>query len=176
LITLPGIRGPDLANSSRPCDPGQEVVKGRIRELCLLPPPAVSHTNFAHGIAAQAGTTDLLALQQNLMDELCVASMNAVQFAQAFFAAAWIKHFGEVIDAEDVVKIEGAALFDQIALPFFVEIQALEKAGESQACRIGLNLSIGRVAPSGVPGSRAAARAPCAPGVWRQGEPAVSAS
>jgi hypothetical protein len=31
-----------------------------------------------------------------------------VQFAQAFFAAAWIKHFGEVIDAQDVVKIEGA--------------------------------------------------------------------
>jgi hypothetical protein len=86
----------------------------------------LSDAVFAHGIAAQLGTTDLLALQQKLMVELREASMNVVQFAQAFFAAAWIKHFGDVIDAQDVVKIEGAPLLEEIALPFFVEIQAGE--------------------------------------------------
>ena len=87
---------------------------------------------FAHGIAAQIGATDLVSLQQKLMDELREASMNVVQFAQAFFAVAWIKHFGDVIDAQDVVKIEGAPPFDEIMLPFFVEVPAPQKSGEEK--------------------------------------------
>jgi hypothetical protein len=77
---------------------------------------------FAHGIAAQVGETDLVELQKRLMGELNSASTNVVQFAQAFFAAVWVKNFGEVIDAQDVVKIEGAPSLDEVALPFFVEI------------------------------------------------------
>jgi hypothetical protein len=77
---------------------------------------------FAHGIAAKGGATDLIALQGKLMDELREASSNVVQFAQAFFAAAWLKHFGDVIVAQDLVKIEGAPHIDEISLPFFVEM------------------------------------------------------
>jgi hypothetical protein len=88
----------------------------------------MSDAIFTHGIAAQVGETDLAALQQKLMDELREASMNVVQFAQAFFAAAWVKHFGDVIDAQDKVKIEGAPPFDKVILPFFVEVDPAESA------------------------------------------------
>lgn len=86
----------------------------------------LSDAVFAHGIAAQAGTTDLVALQRKLMDELHKASMNVLQFAQSFVAAAWVKHFGDVIDAQDRVKIEGAPSINEITLPFFVEVLVRE--------------------------------------------------
>jgi hypothetical protein len=78
---------------------------------------------FAHGIAAEAGVADLPALQEQLMAELRKASTNVVQFAQAFFIAVWRRHFGDAIDAQDIVNIEGAPKFDEVALPFFVDME-----------------------------------------------------
>jgi hypothetical protein len=82
----------------------------------------LSDAVFAHGIAAQGETTDLVALQQQLMGELGEVCANVVQFAQAFFAAVWLRHFGDVILAQDIVKIEGAPQYDAVSLPFFVEV------------------------------------------------------
>jgi hypothetical protein len=81
---------------------------------------------FIHGIAAKVGAKDLLALQQQLMNELREAALNIVTFAQAFFAAAWIKHFGAWIDAKDIIKIDDAPPMDEITLPFFVEMPKTE--------------------------------------------------
>ena len=74
------------------------------------------------GIAAEVGVEDLAALQQQLMTELREAALNLVEFAHSFFAALWVKHFGEVIDAQDIVEIKGAPKYDEVSIPFFVEV------------------------------------------------------
>jgi hypothetical protein len=74
------------------------------------------------GIAAEAGVADLGALQKQLMNELREAALNLVDFAHSFFAALWIQHFGKVIDAEGITKINGAQKFDEVSIPFFVEV------------------------------------------------------
>jgi hypothetical protein len=84
---------------------------------------------FAHGIAAQAGMNDFPAIQKRLVEEFREVSINLVQFSQSFFAAVWLQHFGTWIDAKDMVKIENAPKFDDVVIPFFVEISAGDAEG-----------------------------------------------
>lgn len=74
------------------------------------------------GIAAEAGVADLAALQEKLMTELREGALNLVDFAHSFFAALWVQHFGEVIDAEGITEITGAPKFNEVSIPFFVEV------------------------------------------------------
>lgn len=74
------------------------------------------------GIAAEAEVADLAALQKQLMTELREAALNLVDFAHSFFAALWRQHFGEEIYAEGVTEITGAPKFDDVSIPFFVEV------------------------------------------------------
>jgi hypothetical protein len=74
------------------------------------------------GIAAEAGVADLAALQKQLMTELREAALNLVDFAHSFFAALWVQHFGEEIDAEGITEVTGAPKFDEVSIPFFVEV------------------------------------------------------
>jgi hypothetical protein len=51
---------------------------------------------FVHGIGRKAGEIDLEETQRNLMGEVSRASTHLIEFAKAFVAAAWIKHFGVI--------------------------------------------------------------------------------
>jgi hypothetical protein len=64
----------------------------------------------------------LEATQKKLMGEVSSASSNLVEFAKAFTAAAWIKHFGQEIMAKDVVSVTNAPNIDDVWLPFFIEV------------------------------------------------------
>lgn len=77
---------------------------------------------WTKGIAAKAGVADLAALQKQLMTELREAALNLVNFAHSFFAALWIQHFGKEIDAEGITEVTGAPKFDEVSIPFFVEV------------------------------------------------------
>lgn len=74
------------------------------------------------GIATEAGVADLTALQKQLMTELREAALNLVDFAHSFFAAFWVQHFGKEIDAEGITEVTGAPKFDEVSIPFFVEV------------------------------------------------------
>lgn len=78
---------------------------------------------FVHGINGKAKGENLVETQKQMMGELSAASMNIVEFAQAFFAAAWRKNFGDEILAQDVVNVENAPAIEDVALPFFVEVK-----------------------------------------------------
>jgi hypothetical protein len=78
---------------------------------------------FVHGIGAKAKAQNLVDAQKQLMGELSAASMNIVEFAQAFFAAAWRKNFGDEIPAQDIVNVENAPAIEDVRLPFFVEVK-----------------------------------------------------
>ncbi len=70
----------------------------------------------------KAGIVDLAALQKQLMTELREATLNLVDFAHSFFAALWVQHFGKEIDAKDITEATGAPKFDEVSIPFFVEV------------------------------------------------------
>jgi hypothetical protein len=74
------------------------------------------------GIAAEAGVADLAALQKQLMTELRESALNLVDFAHSFFAALWVQHFGNEIDAEGITEVTGAPKFDEVSIPFFIEV------------------------------------------------------
>jgi hypothetical protein len=74
------------------------------------------------GIAAEAGVADLADLQKQLMSELREAAFNLVDFAHSFFAALWVQHFGKKIDADGITEIKDAPKFDEVSIPFFVEV------------------------------------------------------
>jgi hypothetical protein len=84
---------------------------------CLYLP---SDSIFMHGIAAQLGTRDVIAVQRQLHNELEQVTNNIVYFAHAFFGMIIVEHFSEDVDV-DMVSIEGAPKFREITLPFFVE-------------------------------------------------------
>jgi hypothetical protein len=77
---------------------------------------------YAHGIGLQARGGDLEEAHRKLMDEMSTASINIIEFAKAFFAAAWRKNFGAEFLAKDVVTISDAPNLDELWLPFFVEV------------------------------------------------------
>ncbi len=54
-----------------------------------------------HGIGTKAGGSELAETQRKLMEQVSAASANVIEFAKAFVAAAWLKHFG----AEMVAKV-----------------------------------------------------------------------
>jgi len=89
---------------------------------------------FIQGIAEKSGEPDLDAAQKRLMGEVSRASSNLVEFARAFAAAAWLKHFGEEMIAKDIVVATDAPNIDDVWLPFFVEVEAgHETSGSADA-------------------------------------------
>jgi hypothetical protein len=70
------------------------------------------------------GKPDLEAAQKKLVGEVSRASSNLVEFARAFAAAAWLRHFGEEMIAKDMVAVTDAPDIDDVWLPFFVEVEA----------------------------------------------------
>lgn len=79
---------------------------------------------FIQGIAEKSGQPDLEAAQKKLVGEVSRASSNLVEFARAFAAAAWLRHFGEEMIAKDMVAVTDAPDIDDVWLPFFVEVEA----------------------------------------------------
>jgi hypothetical protein len=77
---------------------------------------------FIQGITKRSGESDSEAAQKKLMQEVGGASCNLIDFARAFAAAAWLKHFGEEMAAKDIVEIRDAPNVDDVWLPFFVEV------------------------------------------------------
>ena len=75
------------------------------------------------GMAAKAGLPDLSDFQKELIAKLRQAAINLVEFTQSFFAAVWVEHFGNVINAEGITQIVGAPKFDEVPLPFFVDVE-----------------------------------------------------
>jgi hypothetical protein len=77
---------------------------------------------FIHGISGKVAGATLETAQQELMREASGASSNLIEFAKAFFAAAWLRRFGTEIVAKDVMTVNDAPDVDQVWLPFFVEV------------------------------------------------------
>lgn len=82
----------------------------------------LSDLTYLHGIRKITNEQDLIAAQQKLMEEVSQASLDLVEFARSFFAAVWLRHFGEAIDARDVVRVEDAPMADEVVIPFFVDM------------------------------------------------------
>lgn len=67
------------------------------------------------------------AAQKKLMGEASRASSNLVEFARAFVASAWLRHFGEEILAKDIVAVTNAPNIDDVWFPFFVAAEAVHE-------------------------------------------------
>jgi hypothetical protein len=78
---------------------------------------------FIHGIARQLGEAKPENAHRRLMSEVSISGGNLLDFAKAFVAAAWKKHFGSEILAKDMVPIADAPYVDDVLLPFFVRVQ-----------------------------------------------------
>lgn len=83
----------------------------------------VSDIIFIEGITKKSKEPNAEAAQKKLMQKVGAASRDVVDFARAFAAAAWLKHFGEEMLARDQVEIGDAPHVDDVVLPFFVEVQ-----------------------------------------------------
>ena len=59
--------------------------------------------------------------------------LDLIEFAKAFVAAAWIKHFGAEMEAKDIVTVGDAPNVDDVWLPFFVEVPPAEVQGGGNA-------------------------------------------
>jgi hypothetical protein len=88
---------------------------------------------FAHGIGRKANRADLEEAQNKLMREMSTAASNLIEFAKAFVAAAWLKHFGAEMIAKDIVTVGDAPNVDEVWLPFFVEVPSGEEQGDRDA-------------------------------------------
>jgi hypothetical protein len=77
---------------------------------------------FMQGIADMTGEPDRDAAQTKLMGEVSRASINLIEFAKAFTATAWLRHFGQEMLAKDLVAIADAPKIDTVSLPFFVDV------------------------------------------------------
>ena len=87
----------------------------------------LSELIFISGIGKKASGADLEETQRKLMAEVSTASANLIEFAKAFVAAAWLKHFGTEMVAKDIVTVSDAPNVDEVWLPFFVEIASEEQ-------------------------------------------------
>ena len=88
---------------------------------------------FVHGIGTKAGGTELAETQRKLMEQVSAASANLIEFAKAFVAAAWLKHFGAEMVAKDIVTVSDAPNVDEVWLPFFVEVPSGDQRGGPDA-------------------------------------------
>jgi len=88
---------------------------------------------FVHGIGTKAGGTELAETQRKLMEQASAASANLIEFAKAFVAAAWLKHFGAEMVAKDIVTVSDAPNVDEVWLPFFVEVPSGDQRGGPDA-------------------------------------------
>lgn len=84
---------------------------------------------YVHGISQQARGADLEDAQRRLMAEVATASMNLIEFAKAYVAAAWLKHIGPEMAARDKITISDAPIIDELWLPFFVEVSSAPASG-----------------------------------------------
>jgi hypothetical protein len=82
----------------------------------------LSEIVVSHGIGKKAGEIDLEEAHRKLLGEVSRAAINLVEFAKAFTAAAWIKHFGQKIIAKHIVTVSEAPHIDDVWIPFFVEV------------------------------------------------------
>ncbi len=82
----------------------------------------ISDLVFIQGITKLSGDLDLERAQKELMGEMSKASMDLIEFARSFAAAAWLKHFGQEMLAKDIVMVTDAPNVDDVWLPFFVEM------------------------------------------------------
>jgi len=78
---------------------------------------------YLHGIKTITGEADLITAQTKLMPQVTQVSLDVIEFARSFFAAVWLKHFGEAIDARDIVRVDNAPKASDVVLPFFVELE-----------------------------------------------------
>ena len=67
------------------------------------------------------------------MEQASAASANLIEFAKAFVAAAWLKHFGAEMVAKDIVTVSDAPNVDEVWLPFFVEVPSGDQRGGPDA-------------------------------------------
>ena len=88
---------------------------------------------FVHGIGTKAGGSELAETQRKLMEQVSAASANLIEFAKAFVAAAWLKHFGAEMVAKDIVTVSDAPNVDEVWLPFFVEVPSGDQLGGPDA-------------------------------------------
>jgi len=88
---------------------------------------------FIHGIGKKANGADIEEAQRKLMGEMSTAASNLIEFAKAFVAAAWLKHFGAEMMAKDLVTIDEAPHVDDVWLPFFVEVSPRGQQGGPNA-------------------------------------------
>jgi len=87
---------------------------------------------IAHGVSRAAAGADLVQGHTKFMGEMSAAAEHLMEFAKAYMAAAWHKHFGQEMLAKDVVSITGAPNVDEVILPFFVELRLREPASTAQ--------------------------------------------
>jgi hypothetical protein len=82
----------------------------------------VSDLIAVHGIMRLLKETDPVRAQERMMKDVAVASSNLFAFTNAFFVAAWQKHFGPILQARRVIDIPKPPPMENIALPFFVNM------------------------------------------------------
>jgi hypothetical protein len=92
----------------------------------------ISDIVIVHGIFEELGENDWEAGQQKIMDEVTKAADNINEFAKAFTAAVWRKHFGQEMVSDKVVEIHDAPNVEEVVLPFFVAIPG-EKSFDKNA-------------------------------------------
>ncbi|WFU52343.1 hypothetical protein QA639_21795 [Bradyrhizobium pachyrhizi] len=82
----------------------------------------VSDLMAIHGISRLIKESDVAKVQERLMSDVRSAADATFQFTNAFFAAAWQKNFGSVIDAKALITIDNPPLMKSVTIPFFVDM------------------------------------------------------
>jgi hypothetical protein len=80
----------------------------------------ISDIVIIHGIFKELGETDWTVGQQKIMDQVMKAADNINEFAKAFTAVVWRKHFGQGMLSDKVIEIQDAPQVEEVVLPFFV--------------------------------------------------------
>jgi hypothetical protein len=82
----------------------------------------VSDLMAIHGISILLKEKDIAKLQVRLMKEVHKATEHTFEFTKAFFAAVWLKHFGSVIDAKELITIDNPPNWLSVTIPFFIDL------------------------------------------------------
>lgn len=89
---------------------------------------------ITHGIFETIGEQQWAVGQQKIMDEVTRAANNIKEFARAYTAAVWRKHFGTEMIADKVFKI-AAPEAGEVTLPFYVSFPGEQPLGANLAFR-----------------------------------------
>ena len=82
----------------------------------------ISDIVIVHGIFNVLGETNWAASQEKIMAQVLSAADNINEFAKAYSKAVWLKHFGQKMLSDKVIEIHDAPKFDEVVLPFFIEM------------------------------------------------------